>query len=349
MALVGLDGQWLRANHALCRMLGYTPAELLETGPAALTPRDDLTAHLTRMQALLVGHVPSYRTEKRYIHKDGGVIWVHVTASMARKANGLPDFLIAQIQDITKQRHAAAEREIFFNRSSQLLGVISSGMVLKQVNRAWERAFGWKASDLASSKKIGDFVHPEDLALTVAAIDEIRAGASSRTFTNRCLQKGNKYRWIEWCTAHLFNDEIYVEGRDVTERIMTVQSLATSLALLTDVADHVPAMIGYFDIQLRNLYANQRGCDWFGKSPEQLRGMHLRDILGDDVFNRDRILILMALQGRPQAFSSLLADKDGKAPVSHVVYLVPAMLKDEVNGIYILSLDNATASKISGR
>lgn len=349
MALVGLDGHWLKVNHALCRMLGYSQAELLGTTAAALTHRDDLTAHLSKAQALLLGHIPSYQTEKRYIHKNGNVIWVHVTASMVRKSNGLPDFLIAQIQDTTKQRHAATEREIFFNRSSQFLGVISTDKVLTQVNRAWERAFGWKATDIAVAKKISDFIHPDDLALSLAAIEEVHAGNANRTFTNRCLLKGGKYKWIEWVTAHLFNGDVYVEGRDVTERILTLESLATSLALLKDVADHVPAMIGYFDIQLRNRYANARAGEWFGKPAEQLLGMHLRDIIGEPAFKRDRILISMALQGRPQAYSSLLPNQNGQDHVSHMVYLVPSMPEDRVTGIYVLSLDAATASKIAGR
>jgi two-component system sensor histidine kinase UhpB len=108
MAVTTLDGRTIRANAALCEMLGYTEHELKActiedvVHPEDRVPLDDDRSHLAG------GASRSYRAERRYFRKDGAIIWVHVAASMVRDVNGAPLYLIGQIQDIT-ERHLAEE------------------------------------------------------------------------------------------------------------------------------------------------------------------------------------------------------------------------------------------------
>lgn len=104
MALVSVDGRWLDVNESLCRILGYSRAELLQTDFQRLTHPDDLHTDLLLVQDLLAGRRAHYHLEKRYFGSDGGVIWARLSVSLVRSEQGEPLHFVSQIQDITAQR-----------------------------------------------------------------------------------------------------------------------------------------------------------------------------------------------------------------------------------------------------
>lgn len=108
MALVSPDGRWLRVNHSLCEILGYTEEELLRTDFQAVTHRDDLGRDLAEVYRMLTGEILSFQLEKRYVHKFGQAVWASASASLVRDADSQPLHLIFQIQDITERKRAEA-------------------------------------------------------------------------------------------------------------------------------------------------------------------------------------------------------------------------------------------------
>lgn len=105
MALVALDGSWLRVNRSVCELLGYSSAELLHTTFQAITHPDDLEADLKFVRRLLLGDIQTYRMEKRYYHKQGHIVWGLLSVSLVRNHKDEPQFFISQIQDITDRKH----------------------------------------------------------------------------------------------------------------------------------------------------------------------------------------------------------------------------------------------------
>ncbi len=97
-ALVGLDGQWLRVNETLCRLLGYSSEELLRGKFQSLTHADDLRSDLSFMQEMLDGGRVYYEMEKRYFHKAGHTIWALLSVSLVRSEQGQPLYFISQLQ-----------------------------------------------------------------------------------------------------------------------------------------------------------------------------------------------------------------------------------------------------------
>ncbi len=108
-ALVGLDGRWLKTNQALCKIVGYTEDELLALDFQAITYPDDLPFNLGRIQDLVNNKNSSYEIEKRYIHKQGHLVWVLLTVTLVRDDEGAPQYFISQIQDITDRKRAEEE------------------------------------------------------------------------------------------------------------------------------------------------------------------------------------------------------------------------------------------------
>ena len=104
MALVGLDGRWLKVNKALCHSLGYTENEMALLDFQTITHPDDLEEDLEFLQKMLEGKIKTYQIEKRYFHKSGRIIWALLNVSMTHDSEGKPDYFISQIQDITERK-----------------------------------------------------------------------------------------------------------------------------------------------------------------------------------------------------------------------------------------------------
>jgi len=111
MALVGVDGRWLRVNPAVCTMVGYTADELLKTNFQSITHPEDLAADLGLMQQLLAGEIRDYKMEKRYLQKNGAVLHALLSVSLVRDAAGQPLYFVAQILDVTAEKLRVVERE----------------------------------------------------------------------------------------------------------------------------------------------------------------------------------------------------------------------------------------------
>ncbi|WP_369039063.1 PAS domain S-box protein [Stenotrophomonas maltophilia] len=104
MALVSLEGRWLDVNEALCRILGYPREELLQVDFQRLTHPADLQTDLALVEDLLAGRRSHYHLEKRYIGRDGNVIWARLSVSLVRNERGEPLHFVSQIQDVSAQR-----------------------------------------------------------------------------------------------------------------------------------------------------------------------------------------------------------------------------------------------------
>ena len=108
VAVVGTDGSILRANNSFARMLGYSVEELKTRTFQEVTHPDDLATNLTLLNKAVVGEAESYCIEKRYVRKDGGIVWASLTVGRVRKADGGIDYFVSVIQDITDRKRAEA-------------------------------------------------------------------------------------------------------------------------------------------------------------------------------------------------------------------------------------------------
>jgi two-component system, NarL family, sensor histidine kinase UhpB len=104
LAIVGLDGRFHSVNPALCAITGYEESELLGLSFQDITHPDDLAADLALFDNMLAGGSASFKMEKRYIRKNGEVVWVQMTAAVARTPEGQPDYTIGQIEDISERK-----------------------------------------------------------------------------------------------------------------------------------------------------------------------------------------------------------------------------------------------------
>jgi PAS domain S-box-containing protein len=108
MAQVALDGRWLRVNQRLCDIVGYRSEELLELGFQDITHPDDLDSDLACVEQVLAGEVDTYAMEKRYLRKDGTLVWVNLTVGLVRDGGGAPCYFVSVVEDITERKESGA-------------------------------------------------------------------------------------------------------------------------------------------------------------------------------------------------------------------------------------------------
>jgi len=109
-ALLDRDGRMIAANRALESLLGYSAEELAELPFRALSHPDDVAGELDLHSELLDGKRDDYRLEKRFVAKDGSVVWANVAVGLVRNANGHAEHGIATVEDITERREAEDAR-----------------------------------------------------------------------------------------------------------------------------------------------------------------------------------------------------------------------------------------------
>src|SRR5215212_6167693 len=111
-AQVGIDGRWLRVNRRMGEIVGYEPEELLQTTFQEIMHPEDLEGDLAQFRRLLADELRTYSMEKRYLKRDGSIVWVNLTVSLVRDASGDPAYFIAAVEDISERKKAEEERDL---------------------------------------------------------------------------------------------------------------------------------------------------------------------------------------------------------------------------------------------
>jgi PAS domain S-box-containing protein len=230
LAHADFDGRLLLVNDRLCSILGYTREELRERSLRELTHPDDLGRNLELVAEARAGRRDSYTMEKRYIRKDGSIVWATLTSAVVRDAQGRPLHLVAVVQDITDRRRAEAalrESEARYRAvvedQTELICRFRRDGTLTFVNDAYARYFGRPAAALVG-RSFADFIPDEEERRRVLGLLATITPANPVVqFEIGWRMPDGRMRWRHWIDRGLFDErgvlaEIQGVGRDVTEQ-----------------------------------------------------------------------------------------------------------------------------------
>lgn len=212
IALVGTDGRWLRVNQRLCDFLGYTEPELLARTFQDISHPDDLATDLNQVQRMLSREIDSYAMEKRYIGKDGRVLWANLTVALVWKASGEPDFFISAVEDISS-RKAAEEASRVSNtarREAEKSLIEAQASSLKELQQARRAALSLMEDAHAARLK------------TEAAADRLgQSEARFRALVEQSLAgiyiiQGGYFRYVNPGFAHIFG---YASSAELIDKV----------------------------------------------------------------------------------------------------------------------------------
>ncbi|HWU79541.1 MAG TPA: PAS domain S-box protein, partial [Caulobacter sp.] len=232
MALVDLEGRLVKLNDNFCQIVGYPPDEARALDFQAITHPDDLQADLEFLRRLLAGEIPRYQMEKRYIRKDGATIWVRLSVSLVRGADGAPRHFIAQIQDQTARRAIENRYRLMAENTTDV--IVTSDLRGRStfVSPACEAVIGYTPEERLGDTPLA-ITHPEDAAALHAAFAGLITGQPAGRVRWRVRHKRtDDWIWVE-SNPVLIRDEVSGEPtgfldviRDVTAQKLQEDALA---------------------------------------------------------------------------------------------------------------------------
>jgi PAS domain S-box-containing protein len=246
--IVDLDYQTLRVNNAFSKMLGYSKEELLSMKFAEYTHPEDLEINLQYLQLMLEGKIDNFELEKRYIRKDGEIVWANLHVSIVKNSSDEPLYILTRIEDITERKQMQLALQTNEEKYRTLYETMTQGIIhqdldgsIISVNPAAEQIIGlnhYTMKDETSNyhyKAIHedgtDFpaeIHPSMIAL--------KTGREVRNVVMGVFNsQKEKYSWINVNATPLFKPgeekpyQVYITFEDITETIIAKKLLNETL------------------------------------------------------------------------------------------------------------------------
>ena len=149
------EGRYIDGNEQFCAITGYDKKELFELGIREVTHAEDFPADIELHQKLVAGEIPFYQIEKRYVRKDGSIVWCDLFRSAVRDAEGKTLYTIGAVSNITTRKlaeEALRESEesyrILAETASDAIIRIDENSTIQFVNTAAERIFGYATEEM---------------------------------------------------------------------------------------------------------------------------------------------------------------------------------------------------------
>ena len=201
--IVGLDKHFIRCNSAFCNFLGYTENELIGKTISDVTYPEDSEIGMKEMKQLVAREISSSTNQKRYVRKDGEIVWGEITISLIRDENNSPMFFLPIIQDITQQKHAADElhkKDALLNITGQTAKVGGWEFDTETMKQTWtDEVFKIHELEKTFDPNVGNginFYAPESRPVIENAVDRaIQFGEPFDLKLKFITNKGN-HRWV---------------------------------------------------------------------------------------------------------------------------------------------------------
>ena len=198
----GLNKKILQVNPKFCQFVGYSPQELQTMTFEQITHPDEKPAVRHHVRQMRNSQFDNLVKEKRYIHKDGSVIWGHLAATTIKNAKNQPHYFIAIVQDITQSKQAELALQESETRFLSLLNSCPFLIWTSRVdglcnffNTAW-LDFTGKTLEQESGLGWSEGVHPKDLDFCLDTYETAFARREKFKMEYRLRQRNGKYRWV---------------------------------------------------------------------------------------------------------------------------------------------------------
>lgn len=295
-ALVSIDGHWLKVNPALSKIVGYSESELLNLTFQDMTHPEDLQKDLNYVDQLLQGEISTYQMEKRYLHKQGHLVWVLLSVSLVRDEKERPIYFISQIQDITASKQTEIElkqsekhyRAIVEDQTELVVRFENDG-TLVFVNDAYCRYFNQKKAELIG-KKYQPLIHPEDRHKRNQLLNSLNSENPIGYVEYRVIVN-QEIRWMRWSYRQIFDEQnnlvdLQSVGRDIGDRIRAEQDSQKRESILRSFYESAPMMMGIVKIAEENVIpisCNKTATEFFNSTSNttSIQSIKTKNIFAD--------------------------------------------------------------------
>ncbi|HMF57300.1 MAG TPA: PAS domain S-box protein, partial [Pyrinomonadaceae bacterium] len=292
MSHISLDGTFLNVNQKLCDIVGYTREELIGRAFQDITHPDDLNLNLDMLRRMVEGELQTYVIEKRYVRKDGSVVWVRITASSVCDDAGAPKYSVGVVQDITRSKLAQDQ----IKKQAALIDLSPDAIIVRDVDgiitfwsKGAEALYGWKAEEVINRQ-----THELFQTQFTEPLEEIRSKLQSvGRWDGELTHTTRDGRKIIVASRQLLQSDVSEStstvletNTDITERKRAEAALRESEYRYRYLADSMPQIVwtarpdGYLD------YYNRRWVQYTGMTVEQTEGWGWQPVLHPDDVER---------------------------------------------------------------
>ena len=228
LSVTATDKSWIEVNQRLCKMLGYTRAELLNLTWLDLSHPKELTANLKLFQQALDGKIDNYEIDKRFIRKDGSIVYVTLSVVCQRNKDGSVHHFLSSYIDITERKRAEESIRESEDRYQNLLNAAPVGIAVYSdgkfvfINPAGLKLLGAETYDQLFEKPITEIIHPDGLEKSLNRFQRMLSGESNLyPARDKFIRFDGKVVDVEVIASLIiYNDKTSVQVivTDITER-----------------------------------------------------------------------------------------------------------------------------------
>jgi PAS domain S-box-containing protein len=259
---IDLEGRFIKANRALCLILGYTAEELTGRTVKEISHPDDRGVTDAERERMRGGEIESVHFEKRYLRKDGAAVWVDLTVALVRGAEGQPLYEIAVFDDITERKQADAALRAQTDRLQ--IGQAAAQMIIMDWDITsdsitWSDSPEWLRGPLPESGRYPLFkeqVHPEDRDRFLATRARGLESLQGQTQEFRVVRTDGEVLWI------LSRQMVFAGDSGKAVRM---------LAAMLDITERKRAEQALHDSESRFRSLTALSSDWYWEQDEQFR------------------------------------------------------------------------------
>jgi PAS domain S-box-containing protein len=281
IAILSLDGRFLEANHKFSNILGYSIDELRNLTFLNLTHPDHLDETRSNSNRLLAGEIPHFAYEKRYLRKDGSVVWSLSTVTLLRDAAGQPQFFLGVIEDITsrklaetKSRESEERFRAIVQATPECVKVVAPDGTLLAMNSA---GCGMVEADREADvlgQSVYALIAPEFRQQFIEFNESVCQGNKGQVEFQIVGLKGTR-RWMETHAVPMrdpsTNQTVQLAvTRDVTARREAEEKLFRSEEDLRALANSIPQLAWMANPDGEIFWFNRGWFEYTGTTPEQM-------------------------------------------------------------------------------
>ncbi len=296
MAISSPDKQWLKVNDRLCQIVGYTREELLAKTWAEITHPEDLKEGVEFFEQVLARKIERYTLDKRYIRKDGSIIYVTLSVQCMWKEEGSVDYFLALIQDITERKKALEALSESEERFRSVVESSIQGILIHQdfrvlyANPAAAHIFGYANAQEMVGMDLRSSIVQEFFPEIQKRTSQLQKGNPVPIHSGwQALRRDGQAIWISSGAKTInWKGQVAVLASllDITYSKQAEDALRMSEKRFRDLFNSSPDAIFVEDLRGMVLDANPMACKLHRMSMEELIGKDVRDLVPASERNR---------------------------------------------------------------
>jgi PAS domain S-box-containing protein len=284
VAICSTDKKWLYVNNQICKILGYSDQELRQMTWEELTHPDDLEADVSQYNRLLAGEIENYELEKRFVRKDGSVVYARVYISCKRNEHGAVEYDIGLLEDITERKRAeeALRRsEADLARAQQIGHMGSWDWDVVNTSLTWSdeiyRIWGVSRDLTPTYEGIEAMIHPEDRQKNEGMVQRFLKDLDAGAFEFRIVRPDGQVRHI-YQRIEVSRDatgravRMFGIMHDITERKRAEEALRRERDRTQQYLDIAGVMLVAIDTQGQVILANRKTSEVLGYEEQEVLG-----------------------------------------------------------------------------